>query len=564
MANVKPHRSPGAPRRPALIRSFAALVWIAVLLQAGSAQQKPAKQTDDLESLLQDKIAAPAAPSTAIALESVIDAEQYSVGPSDVIQVNIWMSPPFSFSLTVSPEGTLIIPSVAEVHVARMTLARAKAVIAEAVRKRYLVADITATLIKPRQIVVSVTGNVLNPGLYTMSAADRADRAIDEANKLSKVQAPEDLLQIKKFMSTRNVLVQHQDGSSSRVDIQKYYATQDGKWDGYLREGDVIIVPKRDPMRNVIAVYGEVNVPGRIEYVEGDSLLDAFRIAHGATSRAMTEKALFSRLSADGRTMTTRTVSIPALLAGTEPNVPLEPGDRLVLQSRVDQREDFNVDVKGEVKYPGTYPITQGQTRLSEVIRQAGGFTENASLNSSVIIRRSLEKEEMPEEELISLRGVVSTQDTLGYSLETTLRIRREAVTVDFAKLFAQGDSTQDIVLQGEDQVTIAKRQSTVYVFGQVGTPGHITFADHQKADYYIRKAGDFSHRASRGDVKVIKSTTKQWLDPSDATIEPGDAVWVPAEPDHSFSYYMTVASQAASVLSVVIGVAVLIVQVSK
>ena len=61
-----------------------------------------------------------------------------------------------------------------------------------------------------------------------------------------------------------------------------------------------------------------------------------------------------------------------------------------------------------------------------------------------------------------------------------------------------------------------------------------------------------------------MKGRTKQWLEPGETSIEDGDYIWVPKDPDHPFSYYMTIASQAASVMSVVIGIAVVIVQVTK
>jgi len=47
-----------------------------------------------------------------LAFEDVVNPSEYYVGPSDIISVNIWISPPLSFSLTVTPEGTLIVPTV--------------------------------------------------------------------------------------------------------------------------------------------------------------------------------------------------------------------------------------------------------------------------------------------------------------------------------------------------------------------------------------------------------------------------------------------------------------------
>jgi hypothetical protein len=167
-------------------------------------------------------------------------------------------------------------------------------------------------------------------------------------------------------------------------------------------------------------------------------------------------------------------------------------------------------------------------------------------------------------ERLVSLRGGVSQEDSAYYFLETDLRIKRELVNTDFMKLFVLGDSTADIMLQSEDYIMIPPRRGTIYVFGQVRSPGNVAFMTGADADYYVNQAGGFTDVAREGDVRIIKAATRQWLNPDETQIDEGDYVWVPREPERSFAYYMTIASQTASVLSVIIGIAVLAVQASK
>lgn len=526
-------------------------------------EKKDSKKMDLFDFTIPDKNPASLSSVTGIALESTVDPEKYFVGPSDVIAVSIWMSPPQNYPLTVTPEGTLIIPTVGEVMVSDLTLAKAKEKILKEIRKKYLTVEVTATLVKPRPIVVSVVGNVLNPGLVTMNAVDRANKAIDEANRPSRTQE-EEARGIIAAMSMRNIVLKHRDGSQTRVDLQKYFSVREDKLNPYLREGDIIVVPKKDPLKNVFAVYGQVNTNGRFEFVEGDSLLDAVNIANGLTSRALAERAIFSRFNRDGSTLDTRIVNLTEIIERREQNIALEPGDRLIVNAKEDLREDFNVDIRGEVRFPGTYPITRNRTKLSEVIQQAGGFTEFASLGSAEIGRRSVVPEELQKEQILSMRGATSSGDTAGYGFEAGLRTAEEAVVVDFKKLFEQHDSTQDIILQREDQIYIPSRTKTVFVFGQVTSPGHVPLIEGKELRYYIDKTGGFTDHADRGDVKIIKSKTKQWLKPGETKLEEGDNIWVPADVDHPFSYYTQVASQMATVLSVVIGLAVIIIQVRK
>jgi polysaccharide biosynthesis/export protein len=51
------------------------------------------------------------------------------------------------------------------------------------------------------------------------------------------------------------------------------------------------------------------------------------------------------------------------------------------------------VELRGEVRFPGTYPIEAGE-RLSSVIARAGGLTEHAFVEGSVFLREDLRRRE--------------------------------------------------------------------------------------------------------------------------------------------------------------------------
>jgi polysaccharide export outer membrane protein len=500
----------------------------------------------------------------AIALESTIDPTQYYVGPSDGIAVNVWSSPPLSFNLTVTPEGTLIVPTVGEIKVSNITLSEAKAKVLAEIKKKYIATTATVTLVTPRPIIISVTGSVLNPGTYTLTSIARADKALEEASKPTRLQAQWEVESAVKEMSTRNIILRHKDGTTSRVDIDKFLATRDNAKNPYLREGDIIIVPRKNIVKNVVAIYGEVNVPGRYEFVRGDSVKDLIRIAHGFTRLARVDSVEFSRLALDGTGMTTRILHGMRTLDGIDPDLPLEPGDRVVVRARVDLREDYRVSIDGEVLYPGIYPITKEKTRLSDAVRMAGGVTQFADLKSAELYRRTSSREQIEIERLLSARGGVPQEDSLYYFSEVNLRIEKEIVSVDFEKLLVQNDSTQDVILHSEDFINIPSLKRSVYVFGQVTSPGHIPFVAGQPASYYVNKAGGFTDRARTGDVRIIKARTKQWLSPDDTRIEDGDYVWVPKEIERPFIYYTTIVANLASIFSAIVGIAVVAATVGR
>jgi protein involved in polysaccharide export with SLBB domain len=517
---------------------------------------RPTVVTPDLTDLMKPEVDA---------LESTINPETYFVGPSDVLALNIWSSPPVILSVTVTPEGTVLIPLVGEVDVENLSLAEAKRVIVEKIRTMYRgTAEPSVTLVKPRKVLVTVRGFVLNAGSFTVSAGNRVDKVIDRANSVSPTQTQEQLNQILLGGSVRNISVKHRDGTVSHVDILKFQATGEDQWNPYLREGDLIIVPRHDYRRNVVGIYGEVKLPTRYEFVEGDSIKDLLGIAQGFTPLAMTDSVEFSRLEKNGERMSSTFIDGLAILEGRAPDIALRPGDRIVVRARPDARGDYRVFVNGELRFPGVYPITKSSTKLSQVIAMAGGFTGTASIANAKLIRSSIRPEDVEMEQLESGRAGVTKEDSAYYSLETSLRIRKELVNVDFAGIFIAGDSTQDVYLREGDIIDVPAREHTVYVFGQVSTPGHVPYRPGENVGYYLDEAGGMTERARTGDVKVVKAKTKQWLSPDETSVEEGDYVWVPKEPEYSFAYYMAIIGQTAAILGVAISAVLVAREFSK
>ncbi len=526
----------------------------------------------DLKSMIQAPV------SNVPALECPVDPDQYFVGPSDILSVNIWTSPPLNFSLTVTPEGTLIVPTVGEVRITDLTLSEAKKKVITEIKKKYLTGNPSVTLLSPRQISVTVAGAVRYPGKYLLYATDRVDNAIALANKKLKDILPEAKgivigKEIRKDETTqfdeenqtkRNIRLTRRAGERLRVDVLQYYATRNGLWNPYLREGDEIFIPRIDLKKNVFAVYGGVNVQGSFELVEGDNFLSAFELAYGFTSRAIKDSVILYRYNAVAGKQILTIYNFDQINLDPQKNFALMPGDRIIVKEQPNIREDYHVLVDGEVRYPGIYPITRDSTTLSEVIGWAGGFTEYAALHAAEVVHSPLSMIEQQFDTLLSLRGGGIPEDANYYAIESQLRVNHEAVSVNFVDLFANKDMKQDIVLQNGDWIRIPTIQKTVYVFGQVVLPGNVPFMKDEGLKYYIRRAGGYTDNARSGDVMIIKRASRQWLSPSETEIEEGDYIWVPKVPDRPFTYYLNIIGQTASIISVAVSIVLITIQLKK
>ncbi len=577
-----------------LKRTIFLLLCILIGGSVRAQEKKDAERTSVMDLL--GKVSGATAEVPAIPMESVIDQTKYIVGPSDMFAVNVWSLQNVSFRLNVTPEGSLVIPTVGEVKVSGLTLGKARSATLDAIRKKYLKGDISVTLLSPRKFLVRVTGSVLNPGSYIALPVERVDRVVIEANRITMpsstvIVEPSPIVthtptfteqrtaleqyqknternqasQILENISSRNIILHRRDGTSMRIDLLRYSATGEEKYNPFVLDGDMIFVPRKDITKNFISIYGAVNQPGVYEYTVEDSVYGLVKIAGGFMDLVDLDNIKISRLSDDGRLEKIIKVDMKAIMEGNEKDIPLERGDRILVGEKALQRGDYIVRVQGEILHPGTYPISKDNTKLSEALKAAGGFTEYAFLPGAQLIRGDVSLADANMEKLLSYRlGSLSREDTAYYGIETNIRLLRGLFTVDFKKLFVEGDTSQDITLRDGDVINVPSVRQTIYVYGQVVNPGYVPYVKGKNHEFYIRLCGGYAEEARPSDTKIVKFKTQQWMSPGNAEIEPGDYVWVPRKPERDLSFYMTILSQAASVLSVVVSVAVVVLYTQK
>lgn len=553
--------------------------WMVFLLAlvvhaASPAQTRESMNLPDASSLRNDIRAQSlsglraAETRTPVPMDAPLNPAEYPVGPGDELALNIWSGSPIEYRLVVTPEGTLLIPTVGRVGVGDATLDSLKKRVTRLVEKKYLSSDVSLTLLTPRKVVVQISGFVLGEGRKEVYATQRVNDLIAMSStfpteKLTVEQYGDQIRRLYNQASERRIILKRRDGQVIHVDLARYRATGDGRYNPYLKEGDVVFVPEKTLRDVQIGVYGAVTNSASFEYVSGDSLSAVIAMALGFKPNSDPEHAILTRLTPGAEQIDTVRVNALAVARGLDPDIPLRPGDRLVIPGIPELRLDYHVTVIGEVLKQGDYPISRRSTRLADILHEAGGVTPLANLHAATILR--LRESEAGNavasnvDELMSRRSPLMAMDTAYYNTETALRLMGEFVTVDFSKLMEKGDSAQNVLLNPFDRITIPARSSTVYVFGQVVQPGHVPLADGKNYKYYIDRTGGFTEEARTGDVKVIKGGTRVWLDPSETTVEDGDLIWVPKEVQYPFTYYMTIYSQIAEILGAIATVALLV-----
>jgi protein involved in polysaccharide export with SLBB domain len=238
----------------------------------------------------------------------------------------------------------------------------------------------------------------------------------------------------------------------------------------------------------------------------------------------------------------------------------LQPNDRIFIRENPEMRKERMVRISGAVARPGEYAILHDQTMLSEIIERAGGFNPDASIAESKLIRQydnpdGLRQDQKYMREIEARLIDLKPADREYFNYEMTLK--RGAVTVDFAKLFNHREKSADVELWEGDEIYVPKLRKTINVFGQVNNPGYVTYVAGKNYRYYLEQAGGFSKEANRGKVRILKRDTNAWLPPDDATLEPGDQIFVPRtirRPASAyFSAFRDIIQTSASVATIVL-----------
>jgi polysaccharide export outer membrane protein len=334
-----------------------------------------------------------------------------------------------------------------------------------------------------------------------------------------------------------------------------------------------------------LGIDGAVHHPGRYPFAPGMRLSDLLKAGGGLTDKAYTLEAELTRYSSvtgKERTQETTVVSLAGALAQDNASDPeLKSYDHVVIRRIPNWTGDGFVTVRGQVAFPGRYPIAQGE-KLSSVIQRAGGLTPSGFARGTIFLRESVRQREQVfldrvahelEEQvlLLSAQGeevgkekkdaVAEAKAILG-QIRATKALGRVAIKLDE---LLEGDTGEDIVLLDGDSINIPQKPGEVTVTGQVYFPTSHLYKRGAGRDDYIAKSGGVTERGNASNVYVVHADGSVSAGGGWFSISPhmgaGDTVVVPVKVDRISSlklatdvtqilYQLAVAVTAIKVLS--------------
>lgn len=311
----------------------------------------------------------------------------------------------------------------------------------------------------------------------------------------------------------------------------------------------------------IAEVFGEVKHPGRYPITPRMSVSTLVEAAGGLTYNAFTINAELARTvinSTDERaSIDVERINLRKAIQGSSTDDAIIVGrDRLNVLEKPNVKLQSTVTLQGEVRFPGTYTVRQGET-LGELLERAGGLTEFAHPQGAIFTREALR---LQEQKLLNqyaadmraetakktfradsnLGSVISNPDKTLAFVEEASRSKALGRMVVQLNRIVNHDRTADFMVEDGDFLFIPTFRNTVSIMGEVQVPITYLLDNKLDVDDYLNKAGGAKKQADedrifvvRADGSVYKPTSGYWFGNDKEELKAGDTIVVPIDTDY-------------------------------
>lgn len=396
----------------------------------------------------------------------------YIIGPDDQIVLNIYGYQEANYTLTVSPDGSIVIPNVGVIYVAGMTIEQATSRITNKLANsgysliKSGLTKVNVSIGRIRSIKVTILGEVKKPGSYTLPSLATAFNALYMSGGPNEIG------------SLRNVEIIRNGKKIETLDIYSFLVAGDQSANLQLRDQDIIRVPTYQVR---VGLGGEVKRPGLFEVLSGETFADVLNFAGGFSDSAYTASVTAYKSTDTEK----RLVDISKNDFAT-----YKPGrsESFVVKKLI-ERYTNRVSISGAVYLPGDYELSEGMT-LRDLLMKAQGLKEDAFVDRGIINR---------------------------YGNDLT----PEYVSFNPAEVVA---GTSNVVLRRNDEViitsnTMLKEQRQVSITGEVRRVGSYPYVENMSLKDLILLAGGFTDAAIPQKIEIARRIKKDSFGVADIKI---------------------------------------------
>ena len=378
----------------------------------------------------------------------------YVLGAGDQILIDVWGASQTLVEGEISPDGNVVVEGVGPIYLAGLTVAEANKHVKNILGEIYGGSNVNLTVGAVRSVQVQVTGEVVAPGNYTLSALSTAFNALYAAGGVSELG------------TLRAINVYRRGKLISTIDVYDYILNGNTQTDVRLEDNDVVSVGAYDAIVNI---QGKVKRPMLYE-LKSDETLSRLMLYSGSFSGdAYKENIRVVRKSG-------REYSIFTVGRSEFATFAMCDGDSVYVDSVIPRYSNL-VEISGAVFYPGQYQFSEKINTVAALIEAAGGLREDAFLNRAVMHHRNYDN--TIEAQALNIKGIMD-------------------------------GTVPDVPLRNNDAVFIPSKsemegEMTLKVGGEVRFEGVYKYAENTTIEDLILQAGGLTRAASSVKVDVFR-----------------------------------------------------------
>ncbi len=454
----------------------------------------------------------------------------YSLDVGDVVNIQLTGQIDLIEDIPISGDGAINISDIGKIVLAGLTLGEASDLVKARVSSAFFGTEAFISLAELRDVNVLVTGNAANPGIYTLSGNSNVLQALSVAGGVNEQGSYREINLVRK-----NKVIES-------LDMYDLLIKGNYNLKERLRSGDVVFIEQR---KNVITIDGAVKRPAKYELRENENLDAVIEYANGFKVTADVQNIYLDRIL-DGTLK-----SLPIYNESQFNSIKSIDGDSIYIREYPYRQ----ATISGAVLKPGKYTMAAGES-LDDLIKKAGGFTENAypfgavfENNEAKAINKMAQKL-LYQEFLDSI--IALSQKTVGGSEADPTPII--ALTKEVNNLDANGrivvdmsseQTRKSVGISEGDNLIIPEKTNNVYVYGEVSSEGSVMYSPNKDVNFFLNKSGGLKEYADNKSIYILhpngeteryskKRNIFESQPESDITIYPGSVIFVPREIDNS------------------------------
>lgn len=353
------------------------------------------------------------------------------------------------------------------------------------------------------QNMVEIRGAVFRPGMYQVGGEINTVKALIEAAAGVTEEAISQHAVMHRIKADRSLEMMSLDLSAIMEGTAPDIA---------LKNEDVIYIASRQERneKKTVTINGEVAYPGVYRYAENETLEDLIIQAGGPTEAASLAKVDVSRRITDPNSMEAGDLIAqnfsfkltPDFTISDQPDFTLQPFDEVYVRRSPDYNEQQNVTIEGEVQFSGNYALSSKGQRLSEVIKMAGGLTNQAYAEGTKLLRQMTAEERDMMETMLRTAQRNSGNDSI--DVKKLMTNTTYPVGIELDKALKNPGTDDDPILREGDRIVVPRYDGTVKINGEVLFPNTVYFKEGKSTDYYINLAGGTTSTAKKSMTVII------------------------------------------------------------